>query len=289
MPESISNIDQRRKVVSDLNEELTARKIQVKRQKLLDLFAKAQGFKNDYHLINALPIDVDISPVSAKIFTKALLETSESPIPPALAQTIDTAFLILGGKHQGFPVLAGYMQVIAFDIDWRKGLITRPPFPVHESDQGCPENLERFKIGSRVTEQDFTALEHELAPLLKVVKDGISLLDGTYLKYSAQAQEAQEEARFIIENTLHIFQDSVSEDLIDFFGEDFPSKDEVCDEQLTEITHNGITLLNHSTPDYEVGNVVRKFRDNEMISDNQLFDELIEYRDICRANYSSRQ
>lgn len=273
-------------LIEGIHSSLISNNLHITQAQCADLIASSQGFSNTDSFVNSFPIFVDINDTDKKFNH----ELKKIVIDRKSICTLPSSILSSEIKYQSrFPILAGNEQSIALDIDWNCAHIS---FPLIVRDDGVYDsanlyygNTTRYQIGVRLTETEYNTLCEQLEPLVDIVENGFTYNgEQTHPTLTSKAKVAQEE----IESTIRSYNENILYTEIavgapEFFGEGFPTLNDLIDEELTEIRFEGSRLLNHSTSDIELRKIVGREHDDERISDDVLYRELKEYRDECRA------
>lgn len=287
----LRNNSDRKALVRALEHKIKSLKLNIKYQKLLDIFALSQQLRGENELVSILkesPLYLETSK-AAEIFSELVALHAEKNSDSRIFRS--QMFLNVVEGLDRYPVVAGFDQHVKFDIDWFLAR-TSSPYVQHDSYLGQGDfdewagNKTGFVLGNQITEEEFNALKNEIEPFLQIVEDGFEYVGHEERPVlSESAIEAQNDIKRIIESAVIHFRNDMVIIVDDYFGEEFPCITEIEGTDIIEVEFNNSVYISHKTTDLELQKLVAKevLRDDR-IKDEHLFYELIRYRDACREN-----
>ncbi len=249
------------------------------------LISRSQGFKHEHNFKQNFPIYIETE-LADDLFRKELALLIEDNSRQPFIDLFSFSKVI--EENFSFPYIAGYEHTVSIEIFMEKGFISNP-FITHASDRGYQDGTIKYLLGSFVSQDFYHVLVKEIQPLVERIKHGFEYYEGSRYFLTNDAKEAQEELGDVVENLIRYYPyESSGETFVgayELFNEEIPLLGDIEEEELTEIILNSKILLSHETTNLDIRQLVGKYYIEDFMNQDELYDELIEYRDACKKNY----
>ncbi|KZY84826.1 hypothetical protein A3743_20475 [Oleiphilus sp. HI0072] len=279
--------EDRKLLVNALEEQIGFLSLDVRHQKLLDIFALSQGFEageNEFPgYLEENPIYVEVSHAAQffadKVNATAIKNELSEVFSPCMFENIVKRF-------DRYPVVAGFDECVLIDIDYETATVSEPQI-VPRSEYGQKSWGTHYGtsysvfIDFQISLEEFESLKFELQPHLRILESAFQNLKDA--KVINQAQDAVEQ---IVEECLDNLSNYCVRTSCEYFGDGFPDFEDLYRDESTKIVWEGKVFLSHETTDRDLRNIVAiEILHNDLMKDEHLYRDLKDYRDTCREHY----